>query len=190
MLHGSSVATPTATIVAAGQAGRRRRRHTSHETTAKPGINRAISLRVRAPRPASTPSSAPDETVGLTWCPIATYSARDTSRIASVSDITSESLTHRFGYTAAMAAAIRPMRSAVATPKPDARRRPVIPMTNTLTIPTSVIARRWGNTESPPPMLHGVRYSDVNIPCSAPGWPVRASSNQWPSELSPAWIEK
>jgi hypothetical protein len=63
-------------------------------------------------------------------------------------------------------------------------------MTNTETMPSDVIARRCGNTESPPPMLHGVRYSDVSIPCSAPGRPLSASSNQCPSELSPAWIEK
>ena len=77
-----------------------------------------------------------------------------------ISDITSESLIHRFGYAAAMAAATKPTRSDVRPPGPVhrcARRRPASPIIATVAIPSRVIANRCRNTLSPSPKLHGVR---------------------------------
>jgi len=58
---------------------------------------RAISLRVSAPNPTSTPSTAARTRPGRRSKSRATRRATDTIRHASDSDITSESLIHRLG---------------------------------------------------------------------------------------------
>ena len=57
-------------------------------------------------------------------------------------------------------------------------------------MPSSVVAKRCQSTLSPLPRLHGVRYSEVSGPCSAPGRFVSPSRNQSPSLLRPAWMLK
>ena len=119
--------------------------------------------------------------VGRRSKPRATSRTTATRRQASDSDITSESLIHRFGYTAAIAAATSPTRG-------PARRRPRSPITATVAMPSSVVAKRCHSTLPPLPRLHGVRYSEVSGPCSAPGSSVNASRNQSPSLFRPAWM--
>ena len=97
--------------------------------------------------------------------------------------MTSESLIHRFGYAAAIAAATSPTTG-------PASRRPTRPSTAMVAMPSSVMANRCHPTLSPPPRLHGVSHSDVSGPCSAPGRSVRPSRNQSPSLLRPAWMLK
>ena len=72
----------------------------------------------------------------------ATRSARTTERTLSVSDITSPSFTQRFGYTAAIPAAIRPARL-------PATARPSSPMSATPTVPSTAIVIRCAFGFSP-----------------------------------------
>ena len=113
-----------------------------HASAANPATKRAISARVNAPRPASAPSATARHPLGCRSKSSATTNAAATIRTANDSDITNESLIHRFGYTAAIPAANNPIRG-------PANRSPSNPITNTAAAPTNVMPNRCHGTPSP-----------------------------------------
>ena len=82
-----------------------------HISTAAAGTNRITSLRANVPSPVATPISTAPRIDGWSAHTSIAHIASEISRQLTLSDITKPSLIHRFGYTAAIAAAINPTRS-------------------------------------------------------------------------------
>src|SRR5579884_398934 len=135
--HGAITTTALSTITAASSTRRRVARPRATNTTgiATAGIRRPSSARVRIASPHTAPSATTLVQDGRRATRYASMRASATVSAASVSDMMSPSLTQRFGYTAAIAAAISPSRS-------PANDRPSMPITTIPAVPMSVIDRR------------------------------------------------
>ena len=116
------------------------------------GTKSTTSARVRAPRPAATPSTAARPGVGTFQNRYATSTINATMKIVIVSDVTIASWTQRFAYTAAMPAAMMPVRSPPTS-------RPRNPHTTTVAVPSRHEAIMCAWKLSRPTSEYAARYS-------------------------------